>query len=62
MNEWTTECGPAVRAIPIGDPPPAPMASLDDIAYARRLRLELRERYPDRPDRAAPPFWSIDVD
>ncbi len=62
MIEWTKECGPAARAIPIGDPPPAPMASVDDIAHARRLRLELRKRYPDRPDRAGPSFWSIDVD
>jgi len=62
MIEWTTESGPAARAVPIGDPPPMPMASLDDIAYARRLRLELRERYPDRPDRVAPSAWSIDVD
>ena len=62
MTEWTTECGPAVRAIPIGDPPPIPTASPEDIAHARRLRLELRERYPDRPGRTALPFWSIDVD
>ena len=62
MTEWITECGPEARAIPIGDPPPAPMASLDDIAYAQHLRLQLRERYPDRPLAATTGYWSVGVD
>jgi hypothetical protein len=62
MTEWITECGPEARAIPIGDPPPTPAASLEDIAYAQRLRLQLKERYPDRPARTATIFWSIGVD
>ncbi len=62
MTEWHTESGPEVRAIPIGDPPPPPTASRDDIAYAHRLRLQLRERFPDRPDGLTAGYWSIGVD
>jgi hypothetical protein len=62
MTEWITECGAEARAIPIGDPPPAPTASPDDIAHAHRLRLQIRERYPDRPDAATAGYWSVGVD
>ena len=36
-------------------------ASLDEILYAERLRLQLRERYPDTPAVRVPP-WCVGVD
>ncbi len=62
MKEWITECGPEARAIPIGDPLLPATASIEDIGHAQPLRLQLRERYPDRPTSAALLFWGIGVD
>jgi hypothetical protein len=40
-------------------PPTTP--TVDEIRHAERLRLQLRERYPDLPN-PLPSFWSIGAD
>lgn len=40
--------------------PPA-LASLDEVLHAERLRLRLRERFPDTRARCVPP-WCVGVD
>ncbi len=59
MTEWNTELGP----VPHRDPLTAPAtASIEDIRRAQQLRLQLRERYPDRSAAPPPTFWCIGVD
>lgn len=51
-NEDTSEAWPLER--------PA-LASLDEILYAQRLRLRLREYFPDSQERRVPP-WYVGAD
>ena len=39
-----------------GDPRPA-MATVEELRYAEQLRLQIREHYVRRPEKAAGPWW-----
>ena len=46
------------EALPLEQPA---LASLEEILYARRLRLRLREYFPDTQERPVPP-WCVGAD